>query len=512
MDTNRTVEENFFKMLAGGLDQAEEGHKYRIIANLLEAEIQAGRLKANQRLPTVRELSEQLRVSATTVSGAYKFLTQRGLIESKVGSGTRVADFEPEARVAAIPVSALRGASPWRRRTQTTHIHRLQTAFPKARNYASGTPNLDLLPVAVLKRAWLEAADGLSEGDLGYAGPRPVEGLANALVKRLEADLVPARPADMMVGSSAQQLITLGIRSVAQAGANPRLLIAVEEPGYPTIFDTFERLGHKLIGVRIDEEGVVPSSLEAALRSGANAVLLTPRAQNPTGVSWSTARREELANVLAEHPNVVVIEDDQFADATQPSVGSLLSDARLEDRVIYIRSFSKTIAPDLRLAVAVARPPLRALLMEEKFFADGWSSRLSQVALAHAFNDADLEDALNTACNFYASQRSDITQAILSKLAGTIPVRIPPSAGSVNIWIQLPQNTSAAEVAERAAAAGFLVATGEPFFVDIGRDDALRLNAGMVMAEEAVQVGNKLASAIMETVNSTSELFLHHNL
>src|SRR6185369_12234472 len=105
----------------------------------------------------------------------------------------------------------------------------------------------------------------------------------------------------------------------------------------------------------VDEQGAVPESLAAALKAGAKAVLFTPRAHNPTGASWSSERLAALADVLAAHRDVIAIEDDQFAGVCYTRPGSLLSDTRLESRVIYVRSFSKSIGPDLRIAVAVAR-------------------------------------------------------------------------------------------------------------------------------------------------------------
>ena len=100
-------------------------------------------------------------------------------------------------------------------------------------------------------------------------------------------------------------------------------------------------------------------------------VLLTPRAHNPTGASWTVRRLGELADVLADHAGVLAIEDDRFAGITVARPGSLLNDRRIADRVVYVRSFSKSIAPDLRIAVAVAGPFLRRQLAEAKSLADG---------------------------------------------------------------------------------------------------------------------------------------------
>jgi GntR family transcriptional regulator/MocR family aminotransferase len=491
--------------------------KYRVLADAFEMAIQSGQLKRDDQLPTVRELSKHLNLSGTTVAAAFRILAQKGFTISKVGSGTRVA-FGSE-RLGRAPTTTSRGADDiytsrvalWRRRTQTNHISSLLKTFPYAKNYASGTPNSRLLPFEVMKRAWLSAASELTHDDLQYAGPAPITSLKRQLLVRLEADLVPALASDLIIGSSAQQLMTLAIQLVTALIQRPNFLVAVEEPGYPTLFDSYERMGHHLIGVEVDAEGAVPASVEKALAKGASAIVFTPRAHNPTGVSWSSSRRAELADVVADFPNTIIIEDDQFAEAANRRAGSLLQDRRLEDRVIYIRSFSKVIAPDLRLAAAVARPQIRALLMEGKFYTDGWSSTFSQKALAHAFADSELDSAITLARKTYNSRRHSFTESLLALSSGD-DLTISPAADGVNVWIELCNGLSASNVAERAAAAGVLIATGEPFFVNVGRDDALRINTGMIADADIPEVSQKLVLAIKEAATSTPTLFSQHSL
>lgn len=490
--------------------------KYRVLADAFETAIHAGKLQFNEQLPTVRDLARQLNISGTTVAAAYRILAQKGLTGSKVGSGTRVAVGSQQAVRSQPPrlensTTSTPRISLWRRRVQTNHISTLLTAFPHAKNYASGTPNPALLPLEVMKRAWLLAASRLTPDDLQYAGPAPLPLLSHQLLLRLEADLVPASASDLVMGSSAQQLMTLAIQIVTSLAQNPRVLVAIEEPGYPTLFDSYERMGHRLVGIEVDAEGAVPASVENALSKGVELILFTPRAHNPTGASWSKSRFKELADVLAEHPNTIIVEDDQFAEAANSRAGSLLQDPRLEDRVIYIRSFSKVIAPDLRLAVAVARPQLRALLMEGKFYTDGWSSSFSQKALAHAFADPELDNATALARRTYNSRRHLFVQA-LSAVSSADDFTIAPASDGVNVWISLHNGISASDVAERAAATGMLLATGEPFFIRVGRDDALRVNTGMIADQEIVEVSYKLASAFGAAASSTSKLFTQHSL
>jgi DNA-binding transcriptional MocR family regulator len=510
--------------------------RYELIAEAIEGAIVAGRLRSGERLSTVRELAVQLGVSGTTVAAAYNLLNEKGWIRSEVGRGTFVTSPQiggaytgaakardsvgvmgtrsPVAHGSAkVPRHSASTIVPWRRRALMSAAARLRAAYPGIADCSTGRPDPGLLPLSLLQRVGREVIDSTSHADLQYAGPEPVDLLVKELLPRLASDNVPAQPADIVVGSSAQQLMVLTLQVLAAASAHSEMTVIVENPGYPTIFDTYERAGHRLVGIEVDAFGAVPASLDAALREAANgasgasgasgttAVLLTPRAHNPTGASWSVERAAALADVIAANPGVLVIEDDHFAGITMARPGSLLADRRIEDRVVYIRSFSKSIAPDLRIAVAVARPRLRTLLAEAKSFADGWTSRLAQRTLARALADEELDVLLEAAAAAYAQRRIAAANEVHTAFA-PLGGGAWGGADGVNIWVHLPTGSESMQVIEQAASLGVLVAPGEPFFIRPGRVDVLRLNAGAVNADRAVEVGRALAKAALTRVET----------
>jgi GntR family transcriptional regulator/MocR family aminotransferase len=347
----------------------------------------------------------------------------------------------------------------------------------------------------------------MTRDQLQYSGPHPLNSLIEPLIPRLEADGIPARETDIVVGSSAQQLIMLALRVVCALSGSARLTIGVEEPGYPTIFDSFERLGHQLVGIEVDAQGAVPASLEHALSLGVHAVLFTPRAHNPTGASWSPDRKAAIADLIALQGEVVAIEDDHFAGTANARPGSLFSDERIGDRVIYIRSFSKSLGPDLRIAIAIAKARLRALLMEEKSFADGWTSRLTQSTIAGMLADSELEEVLQTATKGYETRRRSLAAALTSKVSGL--ARTAPGTDGVSLWIAFSREAGSLEVIEQSAALGVLVAPGEPFYIKIGRHDVVRVNAGSTNdAAQAAEIGDKLATAILRAAETSSRSLL----
>ena len=484
--------------------------RYEQIANALSQAIRSGQLRPGDRLPTLRRLASELGVSLTTVTAAFKSLAENGWTRGEIGRGTFVVEreaYESASSSAAAPeVSGARRwprvKSPWRRRTLVSLMERLRATFPHATNCSFGGPGAALLPLKLIKRHWLAAFDDITNRDLQYNTVDPIDALSDVLPARLRADGIPVKGADLLVGTSAQQFMVLATDIIGRMGAPAEAVVAVEQPGYYTIFDTWDHAGVRMIGVETDENGARPDSLESAIRAGANAVLLTPRAHNPSGASWTAERLQELGDVLSRHPQVLAIEDDHFGDIADEGGGSLLADARVEDRVIYIRSFSKSIAPDLRLSVAAARPRLKALLQEAKSHADGWSSRLLQRVLAGVLEDDGLASWLGHVANTYRTRRQRVTEVLAG--CGIPDVAVWPGRDGVNVWVHLPPGFDAGEVIERGAALGVLVAPGEVFYLAPGHSDVVRVNVGSVEAERVSECAELLVKAIQQSGRTRS--------
>jgi GntR family transcriptional regulator/MocR family aminotransferase len=169
----------------------------------------------------------------------------------------------------------------------------------------------------------------------------------------------------------------------------------------------------------------------------------------------------------------------------------------VEDRVIYVRSFSKSIAPDLRLAVAAARPRLKTVLQDQKSHADGWSSRLLQRVLAGVLQDESLPLWLNRARHTYRTRRECVAEVISN--CGIPGVVVWPARDGVNLWIHLPSGFDANEVIERAAKLGVLVAPGEVFYLTPGHSNVVRFNVGSVETERVAGCAELLVKAIRKS-------------
>lgn len=463
----------------------------------LEGAIDSGVLAPGTRLPTVRTLSTTLKVSPSTVMAAYQILSRRAAISGEVGRGTFVLDRTTAAEAKPLAPIETRIATSWRRRTAAVVLARLHAHYPGVLDCAHGQPDPALMPGAIIKRALGSLAAGLDIEDLQYSDATPISTLREALLPRLRRDGVPVSGNQMVVGNSAQQLMVLSIGLLTRLLPDAKPVVAVEDPGYQTAFDSFEQAGFRLVGMAMDEAGVLPEALEAALAAGAGAVLVTPRVHNPTGVSWTARRRGELAEILLRYPQALVIEDDHFADLATTRPGSLLEERLLRDRVIHIRTFAKSVAPDLRVAVAIAAPRLAVLLGEARALTDGWTSQLSQALLAATLADPGYDVAMEEARATYRA-RSEAAGAVLrDRLAGTGATVI--ASEGINLWITLPRGAMAGAIIEAAVAGGVLAVSGETFHVQPGRDNTIRMSIGAVTEAEAAAAAGLLADAIIHS-------------
>jgi GntR family transcriptional regulator/MocR family aminotransferase len=486
------------------------GPRYEQIADALCEAIRTGELKPGDRLPTVRQLASDLGVSLTTVTAAFKSLAESGWTRGEVGRGTFVAErggheSAPSLAQGSAFTNACRWPAvktPWRRRALVSLIGRLRSACPDATNCSFGGPGPSLLPLRIIKRHWMSAFDAITNADLQYKNVEPIEQLSTVLPARLRADGIPVNPGDLVIGTSAQQMIGLATDVISRLDGRSEPVFAVEQPGYYTIFDTWDNAGIRMIGVDSDQYGARPDSLESAIRAGANAVLLTPRALNPTGACWTPERLRALGDVLSRHSHVIAMEDDHFGDLAGEPAGSLLADSRVEDRVIYIRSFSKSLAPVLRLSIAAARPRLKTPLQDAKGYADGWSSRLLQRVLAGVLQDDALPAWLDRARHTYRTRRECVAEVIANcRIPGVVAW---PARDGVNLWIHLPSGFDASEVIERAAALGVLVAPGEVFYLSPGHSNVVRFNVGSVETERVSECADLLVRAIRQSGAASS--------
>jgi GntR family transcriptional regulator / MocR family aminotransferase len=384
---------------------ASQPLRVQLEASLREA-IRGGRLPAGERLPSSRELARELGVSRGMVQDCYGQLLAEGYLTSRTGSATRVAGISGQQagdRPAAGPAA---GSSPASPAPPVPSPPRHPPEPPLIADFEHGVPDLSSFPRTdwawAIKQACTQAADA----DLGYGDPRgsPVlrEVLAGYLRRVRAAATSPER---MIISTGFAQGINLVLRALARQGGVT--CVAFEDPGYGSAkADETVRavlaMGIDVTYVPVDEHGLVVGELAA---SGAQAVVVTPAHQSPTGVVLSPARRHALIG-WARRGGGYVIEDDydsEFRYDKEP-VGALQGLA--PDQVFLLGTASKALAPAVRLGWVHAPSLLAPAVAAEKEMSDRGSCTLDQLALATLFTTGRYDRHLRRIRTVYAARRT----------------------------------------------------------------------------------------------------------
>lgn len=432
------------------------------IAMAIARLISTGDLAPGDRLPTVRDLAAELGVSPATVSHGWQSLAGAGLITSRGRSGSFVR-------------STPRAWLPPR--------YRVMAGGPDARlDLSAGTPDFDLLPGL---GAALESASTAASRRAGTTSYLDVPVIPE-LELLLRANW-PFEPGGLTIVDGALDAISRSLEELLHFGDR----VVVEDPGFPPVFDLLDRFGAERVPVGLDEYGMRPDLLAHALTLGPVAIVLQPRAQNPTGVSMNARRAEELASVIRHSAarqsarnkrDVIVIEDDhsgEISTAPDVSLGSVLP-----GQVLHIRSYSKSHGPDLRIAAIGGPAELVDAIVARRILGPGWTSRMLQTVLFHLLTDPVPVAEVAEARRVYAHRQAALAKALTAAGSTALP------GDGINTWLEVADERTTVRL---LAAAGIRVAAGTPFLASEGRQ-FVRITAGVLHAD-AADVGRAIAEA-----------------
>ncbi len=425
------------------------------IAASIEAGISGGDFAPGSALPPIRELATRLAVNPNTVAAAYRLLRDRGVVETAGRRGTRVRD-----RPATTPRS-LRGL----------------TVPAGVRDLSTGNPNPALLPIATA-RLLPPAAPVL------YGQPPISPELAGSARATLAADGVAAE--HLAVTSGALD----AIERVLTAHLRPGDRVAVEDPGWANLLDLLAALGLTPEPVGVDDDGPVVADLARALRGGVRAVVVTSRAQNPTGAATSAQRADELRTLLAQSGNdVLLIEDDHCAGAAgvrlQPLAGVVRDWA-------FVRSAAKAYGPDLRLAVVAGDHRTIERVHGRQRLGPGWVSHLLQDVAVGMWRDTAATELVAEAAAVYADRRARLCAALADRgLAAH-------GRSGLNVWVPVPDESVAIT---RLFAAGWAAAPGSRF--RIGSAPGIRVTIADLAAAEIEPLAGAIAAAVGAAGNAS---------
>ncbi len=416
------------------------------ISASVEAGIRSGALGPGAALPPVRSLATQLGVAPATVAAAYRELSRRGVVRTAGRGGTLVAPGPPLPSRPSFVVPA------------------------GVRNLADGNPDPALLPDLAPALASVRAPFRLYGDEPGHPD------LVRVALEGFEADGI-AVPALAVVGGALD-----GVERSLAAHLRPGDAVVVEDPGYAGRYDLVGALGFVSRPVPVDGFGLEPFALQRALDGGARAVIAVPRAQNPTGAAFDADRARELNAVFRLHPTVLVIEDDHAGPVA--GAPSLTSTAGLTHWAV-VRSYAKSLAPDLRVAALAGDPVTVARIQGRQSVGTGWVSHILQAAAAHLLSRRSTHAQLRTAGRRYEERSRALIQALADH-------GIAARGGSgLNIWVPVPEEQS---VVRGLLDAGWAVAAGEPFRRQTG--PAVRITTAGLDAAEAPALATAVAASL----------------
>ncbi|MBV8579022.1 MAG: PLP-dependent aminotransferase family protein [Candidatus Eremiobacteraeota bacterium] len=452
--------------LALTVDRASIVPIYRQIYERLREQILAGALPEGTRLPPERSLAERLDVNRSTVVHAYRDLAADGLIEQRVGSGSRVASLDGGRPDRSSGVPWWVTLPPWRVGEFPAVLGELAAAEHGDRiAFVQGVPPAEPSPLADLARSF-ERAGGdvrfvLTYGDSEGYGP-----LRALIAGRMRARGCAIDPRDVLMLTGSTQGITL----VAQSLAEPGDEIVVEAPTYPGALQIFQIAGLRALPVPVDEDGMRVDHVEAILRTRRPRFIYTmPAIQNPTGVTMNADRRERLVTLAKRH-GVPLVEDDPYGELAPPPAAPLL--AHDPEYVIYLSSFSKTIAPSLRLGWLVAPRTIYERLLLRKQSIDMASSMYIQAGV-RGYLERDY-DAHLAALRAELKERRALAHAAIERF-WPVGMRVQQGGDGYYLWATAPRETRARALLANAERRGASFLFGEAFYAQSGGDHNFRL-------------------------------------
>lgn len=397
----------------------------RRLEHALRAAIRSGRVQPGALLPPSRALAEQLGVSRGVVVDSYAQLVAEGYLSARQGSGTRVAQLP----------------APWGppepRRVEPPGRYRYELR--------PGLPDFHAFPRARWQTALLRALRDLPDARLTYGNPAGAAELRNAVAEHLARMRgVVVEPEQVIVCCGVSHGLSLVWAALRARGARR---VGIEDPGWRWQRLTVEQAGLEAVPVRVDDEGLIVSELAAA---DLDAVVLTPAHQYPTGTVMSPERRQQLITWAREH-DALIVEDDYDVEYRYDRRPISALQGLAPDRVVFLGTTAKTLAPALRIAWVVPPEPMLDELTAALRATGVTPPTLDQAALASFIADSGLERHLRRMRGRYAEKREILVEALARHLPDVVVQGAP---AGLHLLATFPADTDEHAAAERARQAG----------------------------------------------------------
>ncbi len=451
---------------------------YMGISDLADT-IEVGRV---YRLPPIRKLAKQLGVNNGTVARAYGKLEEEGIVYAKTGSGTYLRGKR-----------AFQDCCPYKNSFIEKNIYKTDLYQNTNRfiDLAASTPTSDLFPVDSFKKAINHVLDRDGGKAFEYQEEKGFYPLRQSICKYIGDMGIKAEPEDILITTGAQQGIDLIAKALIETGD----VVYTERPTYNGAAASFLSRGAILVDVPMDHEGIDPNILENMVKKKhPRFVYIMPNFQSPTGITYSIERRKEILD-LAERYDFLLVEDDYLGELSFDDKLPLnhLKSFDKDDRVIYIKSFSKLFMPGLRLGFMVLPRPVQERFEKVKWFSDISTSALTQRAFDVYLRSGEWKVHLKQLKDTYSINHDTMVNAL--KAHGEIFEFTPPRGG-LTLWVSVVGEKSSLEIAALAWKKGVKITPGYHFYVNGSDTQNIRLGYAAATPDEIEEGISKLVSSI----------------
>lgn len=447
-------------------------HLYEDVVDKIAHMIKGGSFRCGERIPSIRAMSDRLRVSVNTVAAAYARLEDLGLVEARPQSGFYVLPFDvatlgarrPDARedISAREVSIGDDA--------TAVIRRLSD--PALVPLATGAPNTALLPYRKLNALLAAEAKRHPVESTSYGSPRGNKHLRQQISRRLLAAGCSVAPEEITITCGCVEAVSLALRVVCRPGD----AVAIGSPVYYTFLNAIQNLGLKVVEIPTDpREGLDIDVLRFALRHApVRAVVAITNFDNPLGCVMPEGNKQRLVELLAAD-GIPLIEDDVYGELGFS--GSRPASAKAFDRaglVLHCASVSKTLAPGYRVGWIVAGR-FQAEIEALKALTNIATPSPTQLAVAEFLATGGYDRHLRSLRRAYAVQVAQLRSAVARHFPEATRVSLP--AGGSVLWVEMPDRVDALKLHAEALKRGIAVAPGHLFTVGDDYRNCVRLSA-----------------------------------
>ncbi len=468
---------------------------YEEVGFKIRSMIEKGTYRAGERIPSIRNLSRQMRVSINTVMEAYSNLENIGVIEARPQSGYYVSYRPPQSEVKRENKKIIEDLAPNCVTFADVPLQVMRNLYNTSLvPLGGGTPNPDLLPIDKLNRMLATESRRFRIQSVSYTGAPGMKRLRTQIAKRSINAGCNLAPEDIMITSGCIEAIMLAL----QATCRPGDIVAIGSPIYYTFLHSLQCMGLKVLEIpSTPEEGISLAVLRYAIKHNpVHACLIISNFNNPLGSLLTDDKKRELVALLAKQ-NIPLIEDDVYGDLafgpTRPSAAKAYDEKGL---VLYCSSFSKTLAPGYRVGWIVPGKFQQKVEQLKSVFNVATASP-TQLAIAEFITNGGYDQHLRKLRRTYARQVDNIRGAIGRHFPQDTRVSHPE--GGFILWVEMPEEVDSLELYETALQNGISIAPGIIFSITGDRfNNCIRLNAAYwsERIEHALETLGEIAKAM----------------